>query len=241
MKRRATLFNRDDRGFEAACRQWPGRRKVLVEGDSWFQYDFAFAMGGTNLYKEVINLHPMVSLAMSKNGDTALNMLSEKNLDRVKEKLTKHSFDYLFLSAGGNDIVNNLHQLSNQGALMEEIRDRYLRLCEIRDWVSPKTKIITHNYGYPNLERGAFKRLGGLVTVGPWIVPKLKAQGIEDLWVMDRIIVGLMDRFSKMLSTLDGKIFVADTASVVKKDHWRDEMHLTKEGFEVAAGAFFRN
>ena len=262
MRTRPTLANRHPQAFARACKQWPLHERALVEGDSWFRYDSLFPLSlvsrTSNLFKSVQQAYPMVSLNLSGNGDLLHNMLSDDGLARIGSKLKLCKFQYLFLSGGGNDIVNALQGLvwrlvdeecsdsihSPQDAvkpysaesLLYSMRDRIDGLCSLRDSVSPGTRIVMHNYGNPNLWKGGFRRFG-MTLVGPWIMPKLERMGYDQTGGT-LIIRDLMTRYDRMLKSLWPAIEIADTATALQPFHWRDEMHLTPEGYDHAAQAF---
>lgn len=259
MKTRPRMANRHPRDFERAVKAWPLHPRALVEGDSWMRYDSLFPLsllgGSSNLFKSVTALRPMVSLSMSSNGDTLQSMLSDEGLSRIRENLMRGPFTYLFFSGGGNDIVNALQGLVFEHdqfmsapanavktyvveSTLYAMKTRLESLIDTKDAVSPGTRIIVHNYGTPNLLKGGFRRLG-VTWAGPWIAPKLRAKGHPIGWAHE-IIRDLMWRYDRMLRSLWPAIEIADTASLVKPHHWRDEMHLTPEGYDAAARAYLQ-
>jgi len=134
-------------------------------------------------------------------------------------------------------------------AQMNAIRQGYLRLLATRDAVSPGTWIVTHQYGIPNLTKGPFRRLGMNLT-SEWIKPQFRRQGYlaaggpptpAELQLMTEIIRRLLLDFSAVLAEIQQapgtrRFFVAPTSAVIRSEHWRDEMHLTRAGFRLAAG-----
>ena len=251
------LANRHPVRFRQAVRAWPYRQRVLIVGDSWMRYDSLFPLSlfgrSSNLAKEVLKLHPVVSLSMSSNGDTLSSMLSDEGLARIGNALRLEPFTYVFFSGGGNDIVNQLQALvftyepGMQHArhcvkslyvesALRVMAERLTALVDLVASVSPGTRIVLHNYGTPNLRAGGFRRLG-VTWAGPWILPKLKAMGYSLGWAHD-IIQDIMWRYNRMLESVWPAIEIADTASLIQPHHWRDEMHLTPEGYAVAARAY---
>lgn len=277
-------LSRNRKAFDAARRRWSSHPSVLVEGDSWFQYDAFIPANPTssNLFLGTCEYFTCIALLLSHIGDTMTEMVGpyvefqepqpsvqmdpkgDKNLRAIRGYLARHHpFDLFFFSGGGNDIVDNLAKLicpyrpgmsaadaliaSNVSAQMSAIRQGYLRLLAVRDAVSPGTWIVTHQYGIPDLRKGAFRRLG-LNFTSEWIKPKFREQGYlagaqpsqAELRLMTEIIERLMQQFSAVLAEIQQapgtrKFFVAPTAGVIQLDHWRDEMHLTKAGFRLAA------
>lgn len=257
MKTRPRMANRHPRDFDRAVKAWPLHPRALVEGDSWMRYDSLFPLslfgGSSNLFKSVNELRPMVSLSMSSNGDTLQSMLSDEGLSSIRSNLIRGPFTYLFFSGGGNDIVNALQGLVFDHdqfmsapanavktyvveSMLRMMHERLEALIDTKDAVSPGTRIIVHNYGRPNLRKGGFRRLG-VTWAGPWIRPKLESKGYSIGWASE-IMSDLMWRYDRMLKSLWPAIEIADTASVVYANHWRDEMHLTPEGYDAAARAY---
>jgi hypothetical protein len=125
-------LNRNPKGFEAALRKWHAHPRVLVEGDSWFQYDAVIAINPTpaNLFLGTCEYFQCVALSLSEVGDTLAHMLGpapdfsnpatpivthargQRNLARIGEYLRpQNRIDVLFFSGGGNDVVDNLAQM----------------------------------------------------------------------------------------------------------------------------------
>jgi hypothetical protein len=277
-------LSRNRKAFDAARRRWISHPSVLVEGDSWFQYDAFIPANPTssNLFLGTCEYFTCIALLLSHVGDTMAEMVGpyvdfqrpqpavevdakgDKNLRAIRRYLARQNpFDLFFFSGGGNDIVDNLAKLlcryqpgmgaadaliaANVSAQMSAIRQGYLGLLAARDAVSPGTWIITHQYGVPNLRKGAFRRLG-LNFTSEWIKPQFRERGYlagaqpteAELQLMTEIIQRLMHDFSAVLAELQQapstrRFFVAPTAGVIQSDHWRDEMHLTKAGFRLAA------
>lgn len=259
MKNRPRMANRHPRDFERACRAWPLHERALVEGDSWFRYDSVFPLSlvskTSNLFQSVQRRRPMVSLSMSGNGETLHSMLSDEGLDRIRTNLMRGPFTYLFFSGGGNDIVNALSALVfdyssdmqypadtvkrlSTESMLYAMSSRLEELIRARDAVSPGTRILVHNYGVPNLSKGGFQRLG-VTWAGPWILPRLQRKGYSIGWA-HAIIRDLMDSYDHMLKGLWPAIEIVDTAAELEPHHWRDEMHLTPDGYDAAARAFLK-
>lgn len=255
---RPRLANRHPKAFAQAVRQWPLRARALVVGDSWFRYDKLAPLsllgnltGGTgNLFHALQRHLQFVSLSMSGNGNTLHDMLSDKGLRKIRDTLTKSGpFTYLFFSGGGNDVVNHLagyvnpkgHEIGPLRTYVLEsalysMRLRLQALCELRDLYHPGTQILVHNYGAPSLSTGGFRRFG-IEFAGPWIMPKLEAKGY-DIEESEQILAAIMHRFNRMLHQVDGYMSVVDTASELRPEYWRDEMHLTPAGYTAAAAAY---
>lgn len=281
-------LNRSRQGFNSALRRWHAHPSVLVEGDSWFQYDAYIPANpsSSNLFLGTAQYFTCVGLLVAQVGDTIKDMLGphvafakpgypvevsakgDKNLRRIRGHLHRQEpLDLLFFSGGGNDIVDHLHELIRRheagitaqqalvpakvAALMSAIQQGYLRLIATRDAVSPKTWIITHQYGVPNLLKGPFRRVG-INWTSEWIKPQFLKQGYlargqrstpAQLELMTGIIRLLLAQFSSVLAQIQQlpgtrNFYVGATSGVLTPEHWRDEMHLTKDGFRVAAQEF---
>jgi hypothetical protein len=140
-------LNRNPAGFQSAIRKWHAHPRVLVEGDSWFQYDAVIAINPTpaNLFLSTCDYFDCVALVLSQVGDTVARMLGpypefdkptmpiathslgQRNLAKIAEYLSpQNRIDVLFFSGGGNDVVDNLAQMLEPFAPNLSARDALL-------------------------------------------------------------------------------------------------------------------
>jgi hypothetical protein len=142
-------LNRNPARFQDAIRKWHAHPRVLVEGDSWFQYDAVIAINPTpaNLFLATCDYFDCVALLLSQVGDTVAHMLGpypefdkptlsiathalgQRNLAKIAECMKpQNGIHVLFFSGGGNDVVDNLANMlrpfepnaSARDALIEE-------------------------------------------------------------------------------------------------------------------------
>jgi hypothetical protein len=149
------------------------------------------------------------------------------NRELAKE-ITAHDatkWDAIFLSGGGNDLIDALPQIictPSPGAgnsfldyisrievarLKNVIEKGYLAIAAMRDGsVNNKTTpIITHIYDYPT-PRNAPAKFVGIGFKGPWLYPALKAQNVDEkYWIsisdylfesLGEILIGLSAKMS---------------------------------------------
>jgi len=178
--------------------------------------------------------------------------------------LKKETYDALIFSGGGNDIVgtelkNYLYKKSPTRSGVRLIKNsvfedalknmkgqyRQLRQTVDAEFKSPdggKVPIITHGYDYAHPSGEGFELLGGLVTLGPWILPNFMEKEIDDLDEQVEIINALVDRFNELLHKLQTSknsgieaFYHVDLRGSLQRKDWADELHPTSAGRDKLA------
>jgi lysophospholipase L1-like esterase len=255
--KRTTISNRTEEGrFAEIIREYPEHLPVISEGDSWFSYPI-----NSNLADFIEMMAPLNMFRLERAGDEACRMLApngsqRRKLEQYFKRYRKH-LKLLIFSGGGNDILDdNLPPLLikrrpgmtwrdciNDSALanrLNEVRDAYLRLLGTRDATAPDCQIVSHGYDYliPTGRRAS--AVFGLIKRGPWILPRLRAFGIEDPVDGQQLLRHLIDAFWATISPLASparKFHLVDSRGTLSSDssHWNDEIHPTHRGFEALA------
>lgn len=223
-------------------------RKIVSEGDSWFQFPI--------LLLDVIDqLSPPTQLfgdyaifSLGAAGDLLSNIINE---DEITQAITAEDPEVFLISGSGNDLVfdgnlaNFLHPFDSsrspedypnddfdrfQDDIIQLYRGLYLRLLSR----FPDLKIIGHGYDYVIPNDG--------VSLGR----PMASQGITDSDLQKNIMRVIIDRLNESLIELAGRVemagrvFHVDCRGVVGDDNWFDELHPNNSGF-TAVGNLFDN
>lgn len=237
-----------------------GLVRLLSEGDSWFDYpphpnlvDWLEAEGRWAIKR------------LEKSGDTIENMAGSANLALLESIGRREEPVAILLSAGGNDLFTSIpeepdlrwihralvdhesgmttaaehvNRFAWEGKL-NDIRGACLRVLE---HVSPFAPVIVHGYDYlvPSGQRVLYD---GFRPAGPWILPSMRARGIDDATLQREIMTLLIDGFNEMLARLqrehpDDVIHVDLRGTLDPDADWMNELHPTEDGFRKAARRF---
>ena len=165
--------------------------RIAAEGDSWFDYAQVLSHLASLLGTPIRNL--------SDNGDTAVEMAGERQLDElgrvlrqtefaIGDKVVSVQFQALLLSAGGNDVVDaargGLIQAFRDDACVEDIvkddaldcalkavSEAYEAIAERAVASCSGIRIFIHEYDFPQAIGQASRVFGK--QIGPWYKPVL--------------------------------------------------------------------
>ncbi len=209
----------------------PKDRKVIAEGDSWFDYP---------LQKDIIDHLRQMGYALyrrnnlARYGDTLENMVfgtdftinkneryvenhGPRSLDATLSAIATYKPRFVLFSAGGNDIVGEemirfLNHVRSGHELFK--RDEFVRhvnvsmknaierfITEVHR-VDPNIDILMDGYDYP-IPNGKRINLAGIIKKGPWLLSNMGAKGITSRATQDEIIKEIVDIFNAMLADLD--------------------------------------
>lgn len=247
---------------------------IMCEGDSWFSTPLA-----TNLLDHLVQPTPEeeaegqvwlggggLFFRAEKSGDTAINMFSQKNTEKLLKWFKSFEFDLVLLSAGGNDFVadflENLFKgkkpMSVDDAMKividsgryEQVKGAFAVMIQGLINKRPEITIIAHTYDYP-VRLGVPAELTlnnvGLVAlfkkeVGDWIGDNIDnaLPAIADKIQFARLMIDEFEaRVLKPLSEIfEDNFSYVDLRGTLIEDQWYDEMHPTSEGFKVLAEKF---
>lgn len=241
-------------------------KRVLCEGDSWFSIG---AVPSSNLLEPLRFAQSTLLVNLAEPGDTLRNMSSisaNPNLKRLiaeKKYLTK--WDAIFLSGGGNDLIDLVDQIictPSVGAgkhmldyinaieltnMRLRVQQGYYRIARLREG-SPNadTPIVTHVYDYPT-PRNAKAKFLGLKVFGPWIYPALKGNDVpEEFWISltDYIFESLASAIVELAFKIDNFHVVTATretlvrariGSTGEDGDWLNEIHPNAVGYRKLA------
>lgn len=242
----------------ASCKR-AGLRRLISEGDSWFDYpphpniiDFLDGEGFWGIKR------------FEKSGDTLANIAEEGNLARIAATAAKEKPDAILLSAGGNDLFTDIPekpqlawiwraltpfdpvktpaQHVDQLAWDEkktELRDNFIRVISALGASAP---IIVHGYDYLTAS-GKRCLYDGFHPAGPWILPSMRDRGILDSGMQTAILTVLIDDVNEILAALqsaypDSLIYVDLRGTLRPGLDWLNEIHPTEDGYHKVEERF---
>lgn len=201
------------------------RKRILCEGDSWF------TLGGipsSNMLFQLKFAEPTILYNIASPGDTIINMANLSKNDELRklvyEKNFAVSWNLIFISGGGNDLMDRADRLLRQpssGAgthlldyidqaelsrLKVDIQSSYLTIAKLRDDSSfnNNVHIVTHVYDYPT-PRNAPAKFFGSTVVGPWLYRAFKLHDIPNqFWIS--LTDYLFEWLAGVIIDLTGKI-----------------------------------
>lgn len=240
---------------------------VIAEGDSWFDYPFFDTLErledafGFEIESVAHKGDTVEGMAYDASQTQTLARLFEKVAGRGGQPRA------ILLSGGGNDIAGDeLAIMLNHAAsglpainpdVVHGVIDVRLKtaLLTVISGVTALSKhyferavpVIVHGYARP-VPDGRGYLGGGWILPGPWLKPGFTQKGYPDVRVNCGLIGELIDRFNAMLQTIPatpelGHVHYVDLRPVIDcqpgshKPLWNDELHPTKPGFELVAGA----
>lgn len=259
---RGALSKRPIRSARTRSRRIP----ILAEGDSWFDLpvvaDLIDCLEDEHGYdvESVARAGHTIDEMASEEQFLGLVRALQKMVDRQMPPQA------IILSGGGNDVAGRTfsqflnHRSSATPGLRDEVVDAVLRdvimqgysiiiggineVCQ--DLLGKTVPIVTHGYSYAVPDGRGFRLL--LEFAGPWLRPGLDVKGYDDEDEMHDIVVDLIDRLnaaqkafaeSGPFNNVRHVDLRADIPSGENyKKWWRDELHLTKKGYKVAAKRF---
>lgn len=245
------------RQAKATARAEPPPLRVLVEGDSWFDYPVPGGGGGVIVQLKEHYIRNLVVANMASAGEEVRQMLALSQRLELEKRLSETNpdlkFDALLFSGGGNDIVGEQFCLWLQdgrpdvppeslvdgprlAAALGMIKAAYEDLFHIRDRLSPNTKIFLNGYDFPKVTGIP------LCGYGPWLKPSLDYRKVTDPAVQYAVVRTVLMRFAETLDRLAGDyrdVFLVPTQGKLNPDtHWANEIHPTERGFRVIARVF---
>jgi hypothetical protein len=136
------------------CTETPVVRVLLV-GDSW-----ANMIGIDNAIKNAFERHGhsnytfFTNAVLAENGTKTTDFLQPNRLNEIQNQLLAHpEIDFVHLSLGGNDVLNNWHKTWSQArtdSLLDSVYSRLLQLISFIQNVKPGTRVFWSGYCYPN-------------------------------------------------------------------------------------------
>lgn len=138
----------------AQCSETPVTRVLLV-GDSW-----ANMIGIDNAIKNAFerfghsNFTFYTNAVLAENGTKTTDFLQPNRLNEIQTQLLANpDIDFVHLSLGGNDVLNNWHKSWSQvrtDSLLDSVYSRLTQIISFIHNVKPGIKVFWSGYCYPN-------------------------------------------------------------------------------------------
>ena len=227
-------WRRQERYLARVARE-PRVRRLVSEGDSWFQYPF--------LLEDVIDwLEPDFAVwSLGAAGDLLDDIVRQ---DEMVEALHEREPEALLLSGGGNDLLGSgkliaylaHHQAGMSaadhikpefnafvGTVIENFREIFTRVSG----EFPNLRVLCHGYDY------------AIPEAGKWLGHPMEKREIRDRRQQAEIIRIIVDRFNVDLVQLieDFPAVTYVNCRDIVRD-WHDELHPTDSSYELVAGEF---
>jgi hypothetical protein len=254
-------YTTDSRGYERLVKSYPKSIRILAEGDSWFAYPRRFiALGqSSNIVQILAEQSSYVIYSTASIGDEAVTMMSGEQKYGFTKRLSSTEFDLVLFSGGGNDIVGKydfdyflkdrnsaedwrdcieMNRLDNK---LDQIESVYIELMERVNLysVNRAVKVVSHNYDFCTPSPQGYE-LFDIFPIGEsWMYPYLHRKNFIDEEEQREVIRFMLQRFGRRLQRVQdqypGRLFIAHTQGTLEKNHWRNEIHPTPDGFRKIA------
>ena len=225
--------------------------RLVAEGDSWFAYPVWL-----NLV-DFVDASDRFAIRRLGTSGRRLREIFEDGayLDAVRRERPR----LLLLSGGGNDFVNERFVTGKDGdgpifnrfepgmtaadlvaepkwpRLLQELEERIERIVER---VAGDAPILLHGYDYI-VPSGIPARYDGINVGGPWILPTMEAQGIDDEALRQDVTRLIIDSLNDMLGMVaanhPGRLVHVDLRGTLAPERWANEIHPFQPGFEQLA------
>lgn len=241
-------------------------KRILCEGDSWFSIG---AIPSSNLLFPLRFAQSTLLVNLAQPGDTIRSMssISANPIlhQLIAEKNYQTKFDAIFISGGGNDLIDLVDQIictpsAGAGKHMLDyinaielanlkliVQQGYYKIARMREnSANSDTPIVTHVYDYPT-PRNAKAKFLGLKVAGPWIYPALKGNDVpEEFWISltDHIFEFLAVAITELSYKIDNFHVVSATRETLVRSRlgtteedgdWLNEIHPTAAGYKKLA------
>jgi lysophospholipase L1-like esterase len=242
---------------------------LMAEGDSWFDYpfhDILQMLEDEYLYDVQSVAHKGDCVEDMAHSGGQLEEFARRLEKLLRADKVPRA---ILLSGGGNDIAGDEfpillnHAASGlptlnadivRGVIDVRLKNAYARIISglttiAKAYLNRPIPIVTHGYAYAVPDGRGF--LGGFwLLPGPWLKPGFQKKGYADLGVNRAVIVQLINRFNEMLEAVSASpqfahVHYLDLRKTLKNDaaykqHWANELHPNKAGFELVTEEFAR-
>ena len=238
--------------FKRLIKKYDHRPVIISEGDSWFAHPLR-----TNTINHIQKMGRFNLLRLETSGHEIVEIMSGKQKRKLRDLLDCYPVDLLLFSGGGNDIVGEdflplikdrrtvstwedaIHK-TNFNLRLQQIKNAYKELINIRNANRPSCTIMTHGYDYP-IPSDVGARFAGIKITGPWMKPYMVQQHITLKSEQKKIAKWLIQKFNEMLIDLEGRtqnFIYVKTPETLTVNEWGDEIHPTNAGFKKIANKF---
>lgn len=241
-------------------------KRILCEGDSWFSTG---GIPSSNLLFPMRFTKSTLLVNLARPGDTIKNMSTISSNPTLKQLINEKKFltkwDAIFLSGGGNDLIDLVDQIictPSEGAgkhmldyvdaielnnLKVRVQQGFRKIAMLRqDSPNAETPIVTHVYDYPT-PRNAKSKFIVVGMGGPWIYAALKTNDVpEEFWIsitdylfefLGISIIELANSIANfhVVSATRDTLIRARLHTTAADGDWLNEIHPTATGYEKLA------
>lgn len=233
-------------------------KRLLCEGDSWFSLG---AIPSSNMLFPLHFRQSTLLMNLAAPGDTLLNMANPKGNAPLKEAIASTRWDAIFISGGGNDLIDNLLNIictPSVGAgqhfldyidrielakLRVSIHLHHLELGRLRDNSRNQgVPIVTHVYDYPTPRDAPANIAGAISLKGPWLYPALMTRKVPDVFwipITDYIFESLGSALVELSGLIENFHVITKTKGVLQRaacvpgndGDWLNEIHPNRNGY----------
>lgn len=215
------------------------KRKIVSEGDSWFQYPFLLHDVIDNLMDDPDN----AILSLDAAGDLLIDMIES---GEYLQSISSESPGVFLISGGGNDLVGDsriaklLHPYSTGRKPSEYLNDEFIRFINETKYnyqrlfqsvlqINPKLKVVCHGYDYvvPN--------------GGRWLGKPMESIGITNSFLQYDIMKVIIDEVNSTLADITrqfNQVNYMDLRGIIPLSGWYDELHPLDPGYQTIASYF---
>jgi hypothetical protein len=242
----------------ASCKR-AGLRRLVSEGDSWFDYP-----PHPNVVDWLDGEGFWAIKRFEKSGDTVDNIATEANLSRIASIAKKEKPEAFLFSGGGNDLFTDIPEkpklrwiwralnpydprktaAEHVNALAWDEKKTELRRGFVRviGALSEYAPILMHGYDYLTAS-GEKVKYDGFRPSGPWILPSMQDRLIDDAALQQAILRILIDDVNGILAALENtypeSVIHVDLRGTLRPGiDWMNEIHPTEDGFHKVEGRF---
>lgn len=238
--------------FKRLIKRYDHRPVIISEGDSWFDYPIR-----RNTIDYIQNMGRFNLLRLETSGHEIVEIMSGSQKRKLRNLLVWYPVDLILFSGGGNDIVGEdllpllkdrrtvntwkdaIHKV-NFNRRLQQIKNAYLDLINIRDDQRPTCTIMAHGYDYPIPSDVGACFLGFKIS-GPWMKPHMETRNIVMKSEQKKIAKWLIQKFNEIIIDLERKtdnFIYIKTPGTLSANEWDDEIHPNKAGFKKIANKF---
>ncbi|HEX6334288.1 MAG TPA: caspase family protein, partial [Flavisolibacter sp.] len=254
----ANFFARSQRNrlYRRTLSRFPGRTRIVAEGDSWFQHPLVF-----DIIDHLSRSYAVFCSAAA--GDTLRNYFSGKNRngEYYLDAIESEDPAFFLISGGGNDILGkqfrgyltdfpdddepegtNPRRFLKQSLFdeIDSLMEIYRTLFSKLETLKPGLRILVHGYDYPVKLDDAKKG---------WLGRYMIEKGIYRPGDRRAVIRLILDDFNQKLAAATAgfsNVSYLDVRNIVRYtpetgiDQWYDEIHPTNDGYQMVAMKFMQ-
>ena len=230
-------------------------KKIVSDGDSWFQYPLFIK----DIIDWLVKEEQFAVLSFGAGGDWLSNMIEN---DEFTKAIADEKPDIFLISGGGNDLLSYrrlskfIHPFNSEfeDEPMKYLNEKFYDYLDIIEFLYnrlfakitskfPELQIYTQGYDYAipskKLGVGFFKSLTNLVFHnGKWLKEPLVERGIVNEQTQKAIIHILIDKFNELQKRVAlnfENVHHVDLRNFCTEKDWYNELHPTSQAYKRMA------